>query len=80
VATELITLAGDKSDDPRFAVCYARGSAFRREGRFHRVEKGKRSLVSRALCVIEAFGSRCRQCPNYSAVITLRSNGGPHEL
>jgi hypothetical protein len=63
-ATELISLHKDKSDDPRFAVCYARGSVFKLEGHFHRVERGKRSLVSRALCLAEHFGNRCAICPN----------------
>jgi hypothetical protein len=75
VATELIALRDD-SGDPRFAVCYARGSSFKREGNFLRVEKGKRSLVNRALCVVETFGSRCRQCPNYNVKLTFKAMGG----
>lgn len=62
--TELIALKKDRSEDPRLAVCYASGSHFKPEGNFFRVEKGKRRLVSRALCVVEHFGKRCRTCPN----------------
>jgi hypothetical protein len=75
MATELISLAADKSGDPRFAVCYARGSSFKQEGKFHRVEKGKRALVSRALCVVETYGSRCRQCPNHSVTLVFKAHG-----
>lgn len=80
MATELITLQADKSEDPRFAVCYARGSVFKPEGNFHRIEKGKRSLVSRALCVVETFGSRCRQCPNHKLKLMFRAHGDPDGL
>ena len=74
--TELVSLNKDKADDPRFAVCYARGSVFKPEGHFFRVEKGKRSLVSRALCLSEYFGKRCRACPNFKFKIKLVSRGG----
>lgn len=70
--TELVALGKEKSDDPRFAVCYARGSRFRKEGRFFRVEKGKRGLVSRALCITEFFGSRCRICPNRDFKVSFK--------
>lgn len=73
--TELVSLNKDKAEDPRFAVCYARGSVFRPEGRFFRVEKGKRSLVSRALCLSEHFGKRCKTCPNHDFKIKLVSRG-----
>ena len=78
MATELITLTADTVDDPRFAVCYARGSVFRQEGKFHRVEKGKRGLVSRALCMAAAFGVRCAQCPGYNMLLTFRATGAAH--
>lgn len=76
MATELITLKADTSDDPRFAVCYGRGATLKREGNFHRVEKGKRHLVHRALCVTEAFGSKCKQCPNHNAILHFQARGG----
>jgi hypothetical protein len=77
MATELITLMGDTSGDPMLAVCYARGSVFRREGNFHRVEKGKRGLVNRALCVTETYGSRCRICPHHEVVFSFVAKEPP---
>lgn len=71
MATETVCLHTDQPADPRYATCYANGSVFKPEegGRFHRVEKGKRTIVSRALCVIEHFGKRCRVCPNSQATL-----------
>ncbi len=75
MATELIALEHDKSDDPRFAVCYARGSSFRREGKnFLRVEKGMRTRVSRVLCITTHFEKRCEICPNYDTKLVLRAS------
>jgi hypothetical protein len=74
--TELIALSKDTADDPRFAVCYGRGSVFRPDGHFFRVEKGKRSLVSRTLCTTQHFGSRCRICPNSSFTVVFVARGG----
>ena len=76
-ATELISLLKDKSEDPRYAVCYARGVTFKVEGNFFRVERGKRSLVSRALCLSEHFGSRCKICPNRDFSVRLQARE-PH--
>lgn len=73
-ATELVSLALDKSDDPQLVVCYARGSVFRPEGKFLRVEKGMRTRVSRSLCIAGHFGKRCQVCPNYEAVVTLAAS------
>lgn len=70
-ATELVSLTHDQSDDPRLAVCYARGSVFKPEGKFMRVEKGMRTRVNRALCIAKHFGHRCEVCPNYEASLTL---------
>ncbi|OHD24330.1 MAG: hypothetical protein A2Y38_09180 [Spirochaetes bacterium GWB1_59_5] len=75
-ATELVSLLKDVSTDPRYAVCYARGAVFKKEGGFFRVERGRRALVSRALCVAEFFESRCRACPNSSFSLRLTSTGG----
>lgn len=75
--TELVSLLKDVSDDPRLAVCYARGSVFRAEGKFFRVEKGKRTLVLRALCVLQHYGARCRRCPNSDFVVAFRAQGAP---
>jgi len=74
--TELITLNKDTTEDPRFAVCYARGSVFRPEGHFFRVEKGKRSVVLRALCASLYFGRKCEICPNSRFKMRFRA-GGP---
>ncbi len=74
--TELVSLKKDVSDDPRYSVCYALGSSFRKEGNFFRVEKGKRTLVPRSLCVVQHFGRRCRLCPNSEFVVTFRALGG----
>ena len=73
--TELISFLKDKSEDPYLAVCYARGSVFRPEGKFFRVEKGKRTLVPRVLCVLHHYGPRCRSCPNAEFTVTFRSKG-----
>lgn len=73
--TELVTLNKDKADDPRYAVCYARGSVFKQEGHFFRVEKGKRTVVLRALCVSLYYGNRCRICPNSSFTAKFETRG-----
>jgi hypothetical protein len=78
--TELISLNKDTSGDPRYAVCYARGSVFRKEGHFFRVEKGKRSVVLRALCLSMYYGDACLACPNSQFTLTFKvgsSNAGP---
>jgi hypothetical protein len=71
MASELVALGVDQPEDPRYAACYASGSVFKPEegGRFHRVEKGHRRLVSRALCVLQYFESRCAKCPNSVATL-----------
>lgn len=75
MATETVCLSTDQPNDPRYATCYANGSVFKVEegGRFHRVEKGKRTVVSRALCVLEHFGERCKICPNSTVSITWKA-------
>lgn len=75
MATELLAL--DESNllcagEPRFAVCYARGSSFRKEGGLYRVEKGARSVVHRSLCLTHHYGARCKICPNGAITIELR--------
>lgn len=74
MASELVSIRGDQPDDPRYAACYAGGSIFKPEegGRFHRVEKGRRTLVNRALCILQHFGDRCKQCPNSEATLGWR--------
>lgn len=73
MASELIALDIEtlRCDDPKLCVCYARGSIFKREGSFFRVEKGARSIVHRALCLSQHYGSRCGICPNRSIKIEL---------
>lgn len=73
MASELIALTNEtlSCDDPRFSVCYARGSSFRKEGQFYRVEKGARNVVHRSLCLTHHYGSRCKICPSGSIAIEL---------
>lgn len=73
--TELVTLNKDRADDPRYAVCYARGSVFKPDGHFFRVEKGKRSVVLRALCLSMYYGSRCKVCPNSNFTVKFVARG-----
>lgn len=73
--TELVTLNKDRADDPKYAVCYARGSVFRPEGHFFRVEKGKRTVVLRAMCLSMYYGNRCKICPNKDFNLKLISRG-----
>lgn len=76
-STELVSLTKDRSDDPRFAVCFARGNVFRQEGHFHRVEVGSRTVVHRALCAIQYYGKRCLSCPNQQVTLFLRPKNEP---
>lgn len=78
MASELVALGVDQPEDPRYAACYASGSVFKPEdgGRFHRVEKGHRRLVSRALCVVKHFGTRCEKCPNAEAALYFEGPRG----
>ncbi len=73
MASELITLTQKslQCDDSRFSVCYARGSSFRKEGKFFRVEKGARTVVHRALCLTHHFGKRCEVCPGGQIYVEL---------
>lgn len=71
MTTELIALSGEKCEDERFAVCYARGSSFRKDGHLYRVEKGSRTVVHRSLCLVQHFGPRCEICPNNGIKVTL---------
>ena len=72
--TELVSLHKDRSDDPRYAVCYAHGSVFRKENKFWRVERGKRTLVLRSLCVEQHFPRRCKHCPNSQILVSFQSD------
>lgn len=76
MTTELITLNNDPMDDPRFAVCHARGSTFKKEGHFFKVEKGARTVVHRSLCLSGYFGSRCAICPHGAITVTLEVQDG----
>lgn len=77
MATGQVSLKLDTSDDPRFAVCYARGSVFRPEKEFHKVEPGMRARVHRSLCLVSYYGTRCERCPNHNLTVTL---GGAQKL
>ncbi len=79
MTTELITFnaADGKCDDPKFAVCYARGSVFRKEGNFFRVQRGMRQVVHRSLCLVTHFGRRCEICPNHAIKASIEVKNGP---
>lgn len=77
--TELVTLNKDRAEDERYAVCYARGSVFRAEGHFFRVEKGKRTVVLRSMCLSMYYGNRCKICPNRNFKAKFVSKGGSGE-
>jgi hypothetical protein len=74
--TELVSLLKDRHDDPRYAVCYARGSIFKKEGNFWRVERGRRTVVRRDLCATSHFGRRCKICPNHEFELTVKRGAG----
>ena len=74
--TILVDLRSDKSTDPRYAVCYAKGRTFKLEGHELRVEAGKRALVHRTLCAARYYGDRCTVCPNAQGQLRLKA-GGP---
>ena len=74
MSSELIPFKDD-TGDPRFAACYARGSVFRREGRFLRVERGMRTIVPRALFMDTHFKERCKVCPSYTQTIVFKPVG-----
>ncbi len=71
-STELIALAKDKVSDPKLTPCYGRGAVLKPEGKFHRVEVGKRSVVSRVLCLARTFGAKCDRCPNSTFTVKFR--------
>ena len=73
MASELIELteAVLANDDPRLCTCYGRGSVFRKEGRHFRVERGARTVVHRALCLVQQYGARCAVCPNGTIRVEL---------
>jgi hypothetical protein len=73
--TILVGLGKEKAHHPGFAVCYARSSVFRPEGRLFRVEKGKRTEVNRALCIRKVFRGRCTKCPHSSFEATFEARG-----
>lgn len=70
--TELVSLLKDVSDDPKFSVCYGRGT-FRPEGHFFRVEPGKRTLVLKVLCIQHHYPA-CMSCPNADGNLRLTRN------
>lgn len=79
MTTELIALAGEKCDDEKFAVCYGRGSSFRKEGHFFRVEKGARTVVHRSLCLLHVYGPRCATCPFGQLKVSIEVTHGPFD-
>ena len=73
--TILVNLKKEIAHHPGFAVCYARSSVFRAEGRLVRVEKGKRTEVSRVLCVRRMFRGRCSKCPHSAFTAEFEARG-----
>lgn len=69
--TELVDLRKLRGDKPGFITCYAGGSVFKPDGAQFRVEKGRARLISRALCVEQFYGNRCKRCPHSQAVVTV---------
>lgn len=75
--TEIVDLAAEQASS-KYGVCYASGSTFKPTGKGATtfvVESGKRRLVSRTLCVVQYFKSRCQNCPFGRGDITLLSTG-----
>ncbi len=76
--TEIVDLSGEMASS-KYGVCYASGSTFKPTGKGATtfvVESGKRRLVSRTLCVVQYFKSRCQSCPFSRGDVTLVSTGG----
>lgn len=72
--TDLIDLTKVTSPRPGFVVCYGGGSPFRKERKtspLFRVQHGRQRLISRALCVVQYFGRKCKMCPNSKATIAF---------
>lgn len=76
--TEIVDLA-EETAPSNYGVCYAAGSTFKPTGKdstTFTVETGKRRLVSRTLCVVQYFKSRCQSCPFSKGDLTLLTTGG----
>ncbi len=76
--TEVVDLSEEKVSS-RYGVCYAGGSTFKpttKHGTSFTVEVGKRRLVSRALCVVQFFKTRCAACPFSKGDLTFAATGG----
>ena len=74
--TILVNLGTEKAHHPGFAVCYARSSVFKPEGRrLVRVEKGKRTEVNRVLCLRKMFRGRCSRCPHSNFEVEFEAKG-----
>jgi hypothetical protein len=78
-STEIIDLAAEQVS-PKYAVCYASGSTFRPTSAgatTFMVERGKRRLVSRTLCVVQYFKTRCQVCPfSRGSLVLTRGDDG----
>lgn len=75
--TEIVDLAEEKTSS-RYGVCYASGSTFKPTAKHATtfvVETGKRRLVSRTLCIVEHFKSRCSVCPFSKGELQLVAQG-----
>jgi hypothetical protein len=76
-STEIIDLAAEKTET-KYAVCYASGSTFKPTGKGATtfiVERGKRRLVNRSLCVVQYYKTRCQVCPFSQGEVKLSTGG-----
>ena len=74
--TDLIDLAKVPSPRPGFVTCYGAGSPFRKERKtspLFRVQHGRHRLISRALCVVQYYGRKCRLCPQSQVRLTFKA-------
>jgi len=80
-STEIVDLATEYVS-AKYATCYASGSHFKatsKDATTFVVERGKRRLVNRSLCVVQYFKTRCQACPFSQGVLKLSPGGGDGE-
>lgn len=76
--TEVVDLQQEQCSS-KYGVCYASGGTFKPTARGAStfvVEIGKRRLVSRALCVLRYYKSRCEVCPFSGGGVVITPRGG----
>lgn len=80
-STEIIDLATETVTS-KYATCYASGATFKPTGKGATtfvVERGKRRLVNRTLCVVQYFKTRCQVCPFSQGGLRLSTGGNDGE-